>query len=293
MRLLERRRARCSSPGSSSLRERAELGIVERLAVLAICLLELAAIRRKASTSGSISLRSLFSLLSLLRVGRARSGSQSRCSSSVDAGGRRPRASRSGACGRPSGARAGARTPRAASKLANVAVGPPRCWAALGFSRQSVTRERAERDLELLVVGLDGRDLLHQKARPEQRAERAGGAVAREDALDLERDRGDERQERQLQQEEEHVVGDACPGRAAARSGPSAVNTRIETSATITRNVVPQRGCSVVFGARVLDGERFARLVGVDRLVLGAVILKNAVDLGHAADEQHVADRRS
>ena len=31
-----------------------------------------------------------------------------------------------------------------------------------------------------------------------------------------------------------------------------AVKTRIDTSATITRNVVPQRGCSVVF-ARALS----------------------------------------
>ena len=43
-------------------------------------------------------------------------------------------------------------------------------------------------------------------------------------------------------------------------------------------------------GARVLHRERLARLVGADRLVLGPVVLKNAADVGHAADGQQVAD---
>ena len=58
----------------------------------------------------------------------------------------------------------------------------------------------------------------------------------------------------------------------------------------MTRNVVPQRGCSVVLRARVLDDERLARLVGADRLVLGAVVLENAPDLGDAPDGEQVAD---
>src|SRR5688572_322860 len=44
--------------------------------------------------------------------------------------------------------------------------------------------QRCKRDLELLVVGLDGRDLLDEEARPEQDAERAGRAPLREHALD-------------------------------------------------------------------------------------------------------------
>jgi hypothetical protein len=38
----------------------------------------------------------------------------------------------------------------------------------------------------------------------------------------------------------------SAPSPTRGKKGPIAVNTRIETSATITRNVVPQRGCRVV-----------------------------------------------
>ncbi len=40
----------------------------------------------------------------------------------------------------------------------------------------------------------------------------------------------------------------SLPSPKCGRSGPSALKTKIETSATITMKVVPQRGCSVVFG---------------------------------------------
>src|SRR3954471_23992993 len=55
-------------------------------------------------------------------------------------------------------------------------------------------RERRERDLELRVVGLDGRDLLHQKARPQKDAQRSALGMASEQPLQLERHGGDERQ---------------------------------------------------------------------------------------------------
>src|SRR5262245_27035829 len=56
--------------------------------------------------------------------------------------------------------------------------------------------QRRERDLELRVVRLDGRDFLHEKTGPKQNAQRAFGREAREQALKLEGDGGDERQER-------------------------------------------------------------------------------------------------
>ena len=72
-----------------------------------------------------------------------------------------------------------------------------------------------------------------------------------------------------------------------------AVKTAIDTSATITRNVVPQRGWSVVFARAFATVERLARLVGADRLVLGAVVLEHAPDVGDAADRAAGSRRRS
>src|SRR6188768_3573632 len=60
-------------------------------------------------------------------------------------------------------------------------------WRALLVSEGE--RERTHGHLELCVVGLDGRDLLHQKAGPQQEPQRSALAIAREQALQLERDR--------------------------------------------------------------------------------------------------------
>ena len=54
------------------------------------------------------------------------------------------------------------------------------------------------------------------------------------------------------------------------------------------RNVVPQRGWSVVF-FRALATTVFVA-VGGDRLVLGTVVLKNAPYFGNAPNEQEIAD---
>ena len=150
-------------------------------------------------------------------------------------------------------------------------------------------RERRERDLELSVVRLDGRDLLHEK--PGQSRTRSGPVrrVAREHALELERDRGDERQERQLHQEED-TLSPSLPSPSCGKKGPSTREhqDRDERDHDDERRAAArvQRGLR----ARVRDVERLARLVGVNRFVLGAVILKHAVDFGDAPDEQHVAD---
>ena len=42
------------------------------------------------------------------------------------------------------------------------------------------------------------------------------------------------------------------------------------------------------FPARIFDGQLFPRLPGVDDLVLGAVILEDAPDVLHPADEQDI-----
>src|ERR1700722_19873921 len=80
--------------------------------------------------------------------------------------------------------------------------------AGIGGRRLAEERraQRGERDLELVVVGLYGGDLLHEEARPQERPEWPGRAVASEDALQLEGHRDDEGQERKLLEEEGHVV---------------------------------------------------------------------------------------
>ena len=62
--------------------------------------------------------------------------------------------------------------------------------------------------------------------------------------------------------------------------------TRIEMAMTNIRKLVPQRGWSVDFVARVLDGQLSARLERVDRLVLGAVVLEHAPHLLPARDRR-------
>ncbi len=115
--------------------------------------------------------------------------------------------------------------------------------------RASVTRdgdgERGERDLELSVVGLDGRDLLNQKARPQEDAQRSARRVPGQEALELEGDGGDEGQEGSFNARKSKL-SPSLPKPSWGKNGPSALNTTIETSATITMKVVPQRGCSVV-----------------------------------------------
>ena len=58
----------------------------------------------------------------------------------------------------------------------------------------------------------------------------------------------------------------------------------------MSRNEVPQRGWKRVC-ARVVHRQRQALLVGVDRLVLGAVILEHAAHVGHQPDEAEVAEQ--
>src|SRR5262249_35044485 len=52
----------------------------------------------------------------------------------------------------------------------------------------------------------------------------------------------------------------------------------------------PAAGVERRLGARVRDDEGLAGLVGADRLVLGAVVLENAADLGKAPNQEQVAD---
>ena len=54
----------------------------------------------------------------------------------------------------------------------------------------------------------------------------------------------------------------------------------IERAMTTTRNSVPQRGWAVGYLRIAVDDERIAVLEGVDRHVLGAVVLEDPLDVG-------------
>ena len=53
---------------------------------------------------------------------------------------------------------------------------------------------------------------------------------------------------------------------------------------------MPQRGWAVGYLRIAFDGERVAGLERVDRHVLGAVVLEDAVDVRHAGDDREVAE---
>ena len=71
---------------------------------------------------------------------------------------------------------------------------------------------------------------------------------------------------------------------------PSGANTKMATIITISRKLVPQRGCRrekrwAFSGVSVEAG-----LVAGDRLVLGAVVLEHALEVLHARDQPQVAE---
>ena len=64
----------------------------------------------------------------------------------------------------------------------------------------------------------------------------------------------------------------------------------IDRAMTTTMNSVPQRGWAVGYLRIAVGSERIARLEGVDRHVLGAVVLEDPPDVGRLADEHEVAE---
>ena len=71
---------------------------------------------------------------------------------------------------------------------------------------------------------------------------------------------------------------------------PIGANTKIATIITISRKLVPQRGCRREKRCAFSGVERQARLVAGDRLVLGAVVLEDAAQVAHPR-EQHAGSR--
>ena len=60
---------------------------------------------------------------------------------------------------------------------------------------------------------------------------------------------------------------------------PTSENAKIDSRMTTTRNSVPQRWWAVGYLRTALDGQRVAGLERVDRHVLGAVVLEDALDV--------------
>ena len=71
---------------------------------------------------------------------------------------------------------------------------------------------------------------------------------------------------------------------------PSGAKTKIATIITISRKLVPQRGCRREKRCAFSGVERHAGLVAGDRLVLGAVVLEHAPQVGQAREQPQVAE---
>ena len=147
-----------------------------------------------------------------------------------------------------------------------------------------------ESDLELIVGRLGSRDLLDQKAWPQQDAKGAGGAIARQEPLDLERDGRNCGQKRQLLEEEDEIVEESATrvdarkrGADRGKYGDRHHRHHDEERRSATRMHRRLRTC-------VRDRERLSSLVGADRLVLGPVVLKDAPNVRHLTDRQKIAD---
>ena len=66
--------------------------------------------------------------------------------------------------------------------------------------------------------------------------------------------------------------------------------TTMVMTITVSRKLVPQRTCDGVELLRLFGGELDVVLVRGDRLVLGAVVHEDALDVLHLTDEQQVAE---
>ena len=71
---------------------------------------------------------------------------------------------------------------------------------------------------------------------------------------------------------------------------PNSVNTKIVMIITMIRKFVPQRTCTSGYRSISSGSSVLAVLEGGDRLVLGAVVLEDAVDVLRPADQPEVAD---
>ena len=71
---------------------------------------------------------------------------------------------------------------------------------------------------------------------------------------------------------------------------PKNAKTKIAITITQSKNAVPQRGWIRLWRCTVSGVELLARLVGVDRLVLGSVVLEHAPQVREQRDQEEVED---
>ena len=71
---------------------------------------------------------------------------------------------------------------------------------------------------------------------------------------------------------------------------PTNAKTKIAITMTQSKKAVPQRGWIKLNFCTLRGRELRARLEGVDRLVLGAVVLEDAAEVGQQRDQEDVGD---
>ena len=155
-------------------------------------------------------------------------------------------------------------------------VEPVRDGLAVGHER---LLHRDDRDLDHVVGRLLRRDHLDEQARVEQDLDERVRAVARPELEDLVADRGDDR-------DEQDPAGDHDERRLPADEREREDRQEDDDDEEL--------GAAALVGGRVLadlvDGQRVAGLEGVDRHVLGAVVLEDPADVRRPPDEHEVAE---
>ena len=154
---------------------------------------------------------------------------------------------------------------------------------ASGRSRLAVRLERLlhrdDRDLDHVVGGLSGRDLLDPHARQHDRMDERVGPVPRAQAEQLVADRRDDRDEQ-----------DPAADHDQRRLPPD----QREHHDRQGDDHDEELGAAALVGGRVLADrvgrERVAGLERVDRHVLGAVVLEDAPDVRGPGDEREIAE---
>ena len=138
---------------------------------------------------------------------------------------------------------------------------------------------RDDRDLDHVVGRLLGRDHLDEDARVHEHLDDRVLPVPRAELEDLVADRGDDRDQQDPADDHDERL---LPADEAEREDRQEDDDDEELRA------------AALVGGRVLadlvDGQRVAGLEGVDRHVLGAVVLEHAPDVRRPGDQQQVAE---
>ena len=149
---------------------------------------------------------------------------------------------------------------------------------ALGLLDAHDLLQRPDRDLDLVERRLPRRQPLQPQARREQRHQDAVALVLAGVADQLVGEPGDHRQQ------EDPADDEPVPDRAGRRSA----KTKMPITMTQSKKAVPQRGWIKLNFCTFSGRQLGAALERVDRLVLGAVVLEDALQVGQQPDQDDV-----